>query len=81
MSAGPGWIGDIEQVLNYLQVVGADRDANGNFKIYGEKVITGLDPNEIVIPAETEYSVNGHRKNLPAGLASTSHGVPVIVIA
>ncbi len=46
-----GWFGDSRAVLNYLSVVGADKDSAGNFLIGGEPVISGLDPNGIVFPS------------------------------
>lgn len=73
-----GWIGDIEQVENYLAVVGADRDCDDKFKIWGQ-ITVGLGGRDAVVHGNAEYEVDGHRCNLAAGLRSTSYGVGVKV--
>lgn len=77
-----GWSGQMNQVLHYLRTVGADRDEDGKFLIEGEVMsFLGLGGNaDVVIPAETYYFVNGQRKNLAAGLGTTSYGLRPIVI-
>lgn len=80
MSSGNGWIGDPEQLLHVLATVGADRDADGNFLVFGEPVIAGI-TSDVVVPAGAEYAVTGKRANLAALLASTSYGRPVKVIS
>ena len=76
-----GWIGPADQLLYYLSVVGADKDADGKFLIAGEPLVSFLGMNEeYVVPAGTVYYVDGHPCNLAAGLASTSYGVKVKVI-
>lgn len=80
MSMGKGWIGDPTRVLSALASVRADRDADGNYLIYGEPVISGID-GDMVVPAGTEYSVAGERANLAALLADTGGGLSVTVIA
>jgi hypothetical protein len=78
--AGPGWIGDPEQLLFVLGLFGADRDGKGNFLIFGEPVFIGL-TGEALVPAGAEYSVQGQRQNLAGLLATTSYGVSVTVIS
>ena len=80
MSYGPGWLGEPDHVLYVLGTVNADRDEEGNFLIYGEPLFTGLDGG-MLVPSATEYSVDGHRANLAALLASTSYGCRIVVIA
>ena len=80
MSAGQGWIGDPEQLLHVLRTVGADRDGEGNFLVFGEAPITGLD-GDVVVPGGTEYAVGGKRQNLAALLRDTSYGTSVTVIS
>ena len=80
MSAGPGWLGNPEQLLHMLRTVGADTDPDGNFLIFGEPVISGLD-GDVVVPAGAEYAVGGKRANLAALLADTSYGTTVKVIS
>ena len=76
-----GWIGSTEQVEHYLAVVGADKDADGKFKIYGGAPVSFMGAgDELCLNGEEEYSVDGHRCNLAAGLRSTSYGVGVKVI-
>jgi len=80
-----GWIGMADQIETYLNVVGADKDSNGRFKIYvpedaeeGPVSFLGMGE-EIVLRGTEEYSVEGHRNNLAAGLRSTSYGVGIRV--
>lgn len=80
MSAGPGWIGHPEHLLHVLSIVGADKDDEGNFLVYGEPVVTGLTV-EVLVPTGAEYSVQGTRANLASLLTQTSYGSKVTVIA
>lgn len=73
-----GWIGDLEQLEYYLSVVGADKDDEGKFKIWGQVTI-GIGGREAVVHGNAEYAVNDHRCNLAAGLRSTSYGLGVKV--
>lgn len=83
--ANQGWIGGIEEVLNFLSVVGADQDDKGVYKVYtymdgrGPSSFMGLG-DEIVLHGTEEYSVDGHRSNLAAGLRETSYGLSVMVL-
>ncbi len=76
----PGWFGHPEQLLYVLGTVNADRDEDGNFLIFTEPVITGLD-GDVVVPAGVEYAVGEKRANLAALMRATSYGVSVTVIA
>lgn len=73
-----GWIGDPHQVVYVLGVVGADRDDQGNFMIFGEPIVFGID-GDCVIPEGSEYTVGGKRCKLAALLADTSYGHKVQV--
>lgn len=80
--AQEGWIGMVNQVEHYLDVVGADRDAEGHFVLFGESspsTFMGAGE-EIVIPGDLCYKKNGHPVNLAAGLRTTSYGLGVVVI-
>jgi hypothetical protein len=81
---GQGWIGLTREVLQYLSVVGADRDEGGNFLVRGSICsflgMTGEDA-EVVVAGDAEYFVGGAAKNLAAGLRSTSYGMGVCVIS
>jgi len=78
MRIATGWIGQREQLLYVLRTIGADRDLEGNFLVYGEPVIAGLS-GDVVVPAESEYAVAGKRANLAALLSATSYGVSLRV--
>ena len=65
--------------MAYLSTVGADRTAEGEFKIGEEPPVYGIGGDEIVIPDDTVYYVDGKPKNLAAGLGTTSYGVQVKV--
>ena len=92
MSSGQGWSGTNSAVLNYLRVVGADRDDKdevgdraGPFIIGGEGGILSFlgmtGPNaDVVIPSDTVYYINAKPVNLALGLSRTSHGLSVYVI-
>ena len=80
MSFGNGWIGEPEQLLHVLATVGADRDAHGNFLIFGEPVISGI-TGDVVVPAGAEYAVGGKRANLAGLLSFTSYGQSIKVIS
>jgi hypothetical protein len=77
-----GWMGTMQQVKHYLETVGADRDAAGNFLLVGppgSEPVTFMgdtSPNaETVLDEHVCYLVKGERKALAAGLSSTSMGL------
>ena len=76
-----GWIGTASQLRHALDVVGADQDTDGKFKIYGEQVVSfmGLG-DELVVSDHIQYSINGQRASLAGLLATTSYGSQVTVI-
>ena len=75
----PGWIGRPDHVEYYLDIIGADKDEEGRFMIYGAPPCVGLGGQDMVISGVCEYSKNGHRANLAAALNSTSYGLKVMV--
>ena len=76
-----GWFGLRRHVLFVLSTVNADRDEDGNYLIFGEPIIVGLDPDEVVVSAGTMYTVGGQAHSLAALLKSTSYGIAVTVIS
>ena len=82
--AEAGWMGLVRQVEHYLEVVGADKDKDGNFELWsngsnGPSTFMGAGV-EIVIPGDVSYLKNGNYVNLCAGLRETSYGLSVVVI-
>lgn len=79
-----GWIGVNSQMMYALRVVGADRDEDGRFLIYGDMPVNflglGGDNAEVVVSDAVEYSVNGKRACLAGLMNSTSYGSKVTVI-
>jgi hypothetical protein len=83
-----GWIGIMRQLLYYLSVVGADRDADGKYVVGGSitSITTfmgmGGEDAEVVVGEDAFYTVGGgaRKVNLAAGLRSTSMGLGVKVI-
>tara|TARA_R100000406_G_C3039438_1_gene105578 strand:- start:57 stop:290 length:234 start_codon:yes stop_codon:yes gene_type:complete len=75
---GTGWVGRSDQVLAYLSAVRADKDSEGNFMLYGSPPVVDFF-GDLVIDDACEYTVNGERKKLAAGLQSTSYGTHVKV--
>lgn len=86
VSAGRGWFGNMSQVKHYLRTVNADRDKEGNFLITGMEVLSFMgidegDRTEVIVPSTCSYLSGGRECNLAAGLATTSYGMNVWVIA
>lgn len=76
-----GWIGEAREVQSYLAAHDADRDANGRYVVTGQvESFFGLgDDADVLVYGDAEYYVDGKAKNLAAGLATTSHGLPAKV--
>lgn len=74
-----GWVGPVRSLEHYLDVVGADRDADRRFVIGGDPPIYGIGGDEVVISDGTVYYVQGRPVSLAAGLEQTSSGLPVRV--
>ena len=70
-----GWFGSVSTILNYLRVVNADRDEEGNFLIAGENISTGFGGQDAVVSEKTVYFVDGQEKNLAHGLNGMSQGL------
>jgi hypothetical protein len=75
-----GWFGLRSHVLFALSTVNADRDEAGNYLIFGEPIVVGLDPEEVVVPSGAMYSVAGRRYSVANLLNSTSYGMAVNVV-
>jgi len=75
-----GWFGLARQLLFTLSTVNADRDEEGRYKIVGHDITHGLDPEEVVVHAETCYLVGGQPRSLAGLMASTSYGFKAAVI-
>ena len=55
-----GWIGTSKQLEYTLDIMGADRNEDGKFLIYGEEPVSFLGlGEEFVVSDVTMYSVNG----------------------
>ena len=76
-----GWIGNSNELSYTLQVMGADKDETGRFKIYNSAPVSfmGCD-DETVVDDDCCYSVNGKKASLAGALNSTSYGLKVKVI-
>jgi hypothetical protein len=74
-----GWFGSPEQVEHVLKTLGADKDEEGRFLLYGEAPFVGLD-GDLVVSSKVLYSVSGKRQNLVAALRKTSYGLSVTVL-
>lgn len=94
MSSGVGWSGVESAVLNFLRVVGADRELDKDGKPTGPFLLSGDEGSgvfsflgmtgpgaDVVIPSDVVYFVNGKPSNLALGLGNTSQGLSVYVIA
>lgn len=75
-----GWMGRMDQLLYYLDVVGADRDESGRPMIWGH-VTVGMGGDEVIVEADACYSVDGRKCGLADGLLDTSGGVGVAVFS
>lgn len=75
-----GWIGLARQVEYALSIVGADKDEEGKYLIYGEPPCSFLGlGDELVIGENTNYFVQGQKCNLAGLLRGTSYGMAVKV--
>lgn len=76
-----GWIGPNSQMLFYLDIVCADKDAEGRYIISGAAPTSFMGDlnNDVVIPGDAVYFTQGKPCNLAAGLRSTSYGMAVKV--
>jgi len=68
-----------KQVTRALEGVGADKDEDGRFLIYGE-LPAGLGE-EVVVSNRTLYGVAGDKRSLAGLLGSTNCGVAITVIS
>ena len=82
-----GWIGSTRAVENYLAVVGADRDGEGNFIISGDKPPVSFmgEGSELVIDDSVVYFKDKQPVKLVANMVSTigqgqGRGLCVVVI-
>jgi hypothetical protein len=80
MSDLDGWIGSDSELLYYLQVVGADRDEEGKFKVAGNITSFLGMGKEFVVGPDACYFVQGRPVPLAAGLRATSYGVKIQVL-
>jgi len=82
-----GWIGTVREVTHYLATVGADKNEQDEYALAGPESrapatfmgLRGPDA-EIVIPDEVCYYVDGEKRALAGGLATTSMGLSGIVV-
>ena len=81
--SGQGWMGPTSAVLNYLSVIGADRDAEGNYLLVGEE---GRGPasfmgagDELVVPGSVCYLVDGRRIPLAANMPASTGIRPMVI--
>ena len=75
-----GWFGLRQHLLFALSTINADRDEDGNYMIFGEPIVVGLDPDEVLVPAGAMYTADGRAYSVAALRGSTSYGMAVTVI-
>ena len=76
-----GWIGDSKQLMYTLDIMGADRDEEGKFKIYNSAPVSFMGMGEeMVVDDDCCYSRGGKKVSLAGALNSTSYGMKVNVI-
>lgn len=74
-----GWFGDASDVYAFLEKQKADKDDEGCFKIAGKPVCIGIGGDEIVIPNETVYFIDGKAIPLAENMPEESSGLMVKV--
>ena len=74
-----GWFGAASDVLEFLNEQKADQDDEGAFKIAGKPVCVGIGGDEIVIPNETVYFIDGKAIPLAENMPKESSGLMVKV--
>lgn len=75
-----GWMGDAQHLLHALDLAGADKTENGDFLIEGLVVSFMGAGQELVVPAEANYFVDGRRASLAALMNSTSYGLQNVTV-
>lgn len=75
-----GWFGLRCHLLFALSTVNADRDEDSKYLIFAEPIVVGLDPDEVLVPSQAMYSVDGRAHSVANLLNSTSYGMAVTVI-
>lgn len=81
MTSGTGWIGTQQQLKNFLDVAGADRDEEGRFKVGGSITSFMGAGDEYVVGDDAYYLSGGQKCSLAGGLRTTSYGLSITVIA
>lgn len=72
------WFGTPDALLNFLRVVQADRDEDGDFLVAPLGTIAiGMDGSVIVGP-DAVYFIAGEPRALAHGLSGTSHGMSIV---
>lgn len=79
-SAQPGHLLTRSQLLHFLRVVGADREADGSFRVAGTLVSFMGAGHEWLVGPDAVYFRDGHPCSLAVGLRGTSYGTAVTVI-
>jgi len=77
---GPGWIGELKVVEDFLAAAEADRDEEGRFLLSGQPVTVGLGGQEVVVPEGTNYHHKGEAHSLFDALQAGQLGVAVMVL-
>ena len=73
---GNSWFGSLSAVLDFLRSQNADKAPDGeSFAIGGKGVVTGLGGQEVIVPPETVYYVDGLEAPLAASLFRAVPGV------
>lgn len=75
-----GWMGDAQHLLHALDVAGADKDEEGNFLIEGRVASFMGAGEELVVPDNARYFVDGKPANLAGLMNSTSYGLRNVTV-
>lgn len=77
---GRGWFGPLHQLLYVLELAGAEKNADGQFLIYGS-ICTGIGGYDTAVATNAECLINGQRTSVVGLMSVTSYGTRPIVIS
>lgn len=74
-----GWMGEEDELIETLRVLGAETTEDGGFKVFNQPVCRGLD-GSVVVHQLTECLIKGEKRNVAGLMKQTGRGVLVIVM-
>ncbi len=75
-----GWLGDVNQMVYALGIMGADTDDDGKIILSGNvSLFMGIGP-DVAVDDKAVYYVDGKPLSISGAMGTTSYGSKVIVL-